>query len=256
MFSSMKRVVLLVLLLAETLAYGQHYETMRLTASMSEDGLYPGFGEARYSVGVSGEYAYNLTWGHYGNVNVQALLPLNEHFEMTAGVQAGFAGAYTGTVVLRPKFGLPVGEMFVDAGVLYKALTVDRQHDFCAALSVGYRFDYLSVQVGMFSRVMSSFDRDWHSEETFNSEPFNVMYRVEVFCRPQRSRWNVSACVANYDDFQMERVWQPLFMLGGRYDVTDNWRVQLAAECKLTGMFHLNAAYYGTNVRVGAEYRF
>lgn len=116
--------------------------------------------------------------------------------------------------------------------------------------------DYVSFQIGVFGRVMSSWDRDWNTEETYNIEPFNLLYRMEVFCRPQTSRWNISACVANIDDYQMERMWQPIFMLGGRYDINDHWRVLLQGECKPTGMFHLNATFYSAYIRTGFTYKF
>lgn len=212
--------------------------------------------EARYSVTARVEYAYNKSWGHFANLDAQALLPINKHFEMNVSLQASFKNVYTAGVILRPKFPLPVGEMFFDTEVLYKAVIRANQMDLVTALSLGWRFDYLSVQIGSFARVMESYDRDWNSEEAYNIEPFNLLYRLEVFCRPQACNWNISAVFANYDDFQFERMWQPLFMLGGRYDVDDHWRVHLDAECKPTGMFHLNAAFYAATVRAGFTYRF
>ena len=212
--------------------------------------------DARYEVTGRLEYSYNKSWGHHANIDAQALLPINKHFEMNVNLQASFKNVYTVGVILRPKFPLPVGEMFFDTEVLYKAVVRARQMDLVTALSLGWRFDYLSVQIGSFCRVMESYDRVENSEEGYNVEPFNLLYRLEVFARPQACNWNISAVFANYDDFQFERMWQPLFMLGGRYDIDHNWRVHLQAECKPTGMFHLNAAFYGATVRAGFTYRF
>ena len=212
--------------------------------------------EARYSVSGMVEYAYNKSWGHHANIDAQALLPINRNFEMNVNLQASFKNVYTIGVTMRPKFILPVGEMFFDTEVLYKAVVRSNQMDIVAALSLGWRFDYLSVQIGSFSRVMGFYNRDWHSEDAYECEPFNMLYRLEVFCRPQACNWNIRAVFANYDDYNFERMWQPLFMLGGRYDVDNNWRVHLDAEIKPTGMFHLNAAFYGAIVRAGFTYRF
>ena len=215
-----------------------------------------GFGNTGYELSVSAEYAYNRTYEHFGNFNIQALMPINPYFELQTNLQASTANYYTGALILRPKFVLPVGELFTETEVLYRALARNRLGDFCASLSLGYRMDYVSFQIGVFGRVMSSWDRDWNTEETYNTEPFNLLYRMEVFCRPQTSRWNISACVANIDDYQMERMWQPIFMLGGRYDINDHWRVLLQGECKPTGMFHLNATFYSTYIRAGFTYKF
>ncbi len=210
----------------------------------------------RYSLTALVEYSYNKSWGHFANIDAKALLPVNRHFEMALNAQASFKNVYTFGVIARPKFPLPYGELFIDTELLYKAVMRVRQMDFAMAVSVGYRFDYLSFQVGMFSRVMGSYDRDWNSEEGYNVEPFNLLYRLEVFCRPQACNWNISAAVANCDDYNFERMWQPLFMLGGRYDVDNHWRVLLQAQCKPAGMFHLNAAFYGITIRTGFMYKF
>lgn len=212
--------------------------------------------DARYELTARLEYAFNKTWGHYANIDAQALLPINRHFEMNVNLQASFKNVYTVGVILRPKFTLPVGEMFFDTEVLYKAVVRARQMDLVTALSLGWRFDYLSVQIGSYCRVMESYDREEHSEEEYNIEPFNLLYRLEVFARPQACNWNLNFVFTDYDDFQFERMWQPLFEIGGRYDIDNNWRVHLQAQIKPTGMFHLNAAFYGATVRAGFTYRF
>ena len=216
----------------------------------------PGFGERKYSISVMGEYSYNQTWLHHGNIDVQGLMPFNPHFEMEAKLQASTANVYTGSVQLRPKFALPVGELFIETDVLCKLLARNRLSDLTAGLGIGYRMDYVSVTVGMYCRVLDNWDRQWHSDETYVVEPFNAMYRLEVFCRPQNNPWNISACVSNVDDYRMERVWQPLFMLGGYYDVNDHWRLNIGAQCKPTGMFHLDATFYGATARAGFTYKF
>ena len=200
------------------------------------------------------EYSYNKSWGHFGNADVQALLPLSRHVEMNVNLQASFKNVYTVGVIIRPKVILPYGELFFDTEVLYKAVMRANQMDLVTALSLGYRFDYVSVQIGSFARVMSGYGRNWHS--TYECEPFNLLYRLEVYCRPQTCNWNIGVAFSNYDDYQFERMWQPLFALGGRYDIDEHWRVHLDAQCKPTGMFHLNAAFYGATVRAGFTYRF
>ena len=44
----------------------------------------PGFGTRKYEVTGMVEYSYNTTWGHHANFDVQALMPINPHFEMEA----------------------------------------------------------------------------------------------------------------------------------------------------------------------------
>jgi len=216
----------------------------------------PGFGERRYTVSGMAEYGYNKTWSHHANFDVQGLMPFNPYFEMEARLQFSTANVYSAAVQLRPKFELPVGEMFLETDLCFRAAARNRMSDYTASLGVGYRMDYVSVTLGMYSRVLSDWDRDWHTNDTYVAEPFNLLYRLEVFCRPQSSPWNLSFVFTDMDDYQMERMWQPLFALNARYDVTDHWRLNFALQCKPTGMFHLDATFYGANLKAGFSYRF
>ena len=216
----------------------------------------PGFGSRGYSLSVMGEYSYNTTWEHHGNLDVQALLPFNPHFEMETKVQLSTANVYSLALQMRPKFELPVGELFLETDLYVRAIARNKMTDYTAALGLGYRMDYVSVTLGLFTRVMSDWQRSWYTEETYVVEPFNLLYRLEVFCRPQSNPWNLSFMFSNVDDYQMERMWQPLFGVGAYVDVADHWRINLAAQCKPTGMFHLDATFYGATFRAGFTYRF
>ena len=215
-----------------------------------------GFGEEKYSLSLMAEYGYNRTWEHMGNVDVFAHMPVVKNVQIDARVQYCSANVLTGVIVLRPTFDLPVGQLFAETEVLYKGVLRNRMSDFCAALSVGWRFDYVSVQIGGFTRVMDSWDRDWHSEDKYETEPFNLLYRLEIFCRPQTNNWNISVGLSNKEDWQMERMWQPMILLGSRYDIDEHWRVHLDGQMKITGMFHLNATFYAAYLRAGFSYRF
>jgi hypothetical protein len=237
----MRKILLVLLLAAGVWAYGANR---------------PGFGERRYTVSGIAEYSYNTTWGHHGNLDVQALLPFNPHFEMEARLQTSTANVHTGAVTFRPKFELPVGELFIETDLRYRAVVRSRTGDITAAVGLGYRMDHVSLMIGSYCRVLDDWTRDWHSNENYVTEPFNLLYRLEVFCRPQDNNWNLSFLFTNADDYQMERMWQPLFGIGAWCDVAEHWRLLFSAQCKPTGMFHLDASFYGATFRTGFSYRF
>lgn len=223
---------------------------------MARENLNAGFGLPQYSVSFLPEYSYNLTYGSFANFNMQALMPVNQHFEMQANLQFSTVNKHSAGLVLRPKFELPVGELFAETHLFYCGNIRARQHDLDMAIAVGYRFDYLSLTFGNFTRIMEGFDRVDKSAEARNCEPFNFLYRIQIFCRPQTCPWNLYFVFSDYDDYQYERMWEPIFQLGGQYDIDQHWRVLLNAECKPTGMFHLNAAFYSATVRAGFTYSF
>ncbi|MBP5290007.1 MAG: hypothetical protein J6Y76_01145, partial [Paludibacteraceae bacterium] len=76
---------------------------------------------------------------------------------------------------------------------------------------------------------------------------------------------------SDYTELEYERHWQPIFMVGGYYDLpfynvfsrSDNLRgnirnIRLLTEVyfKPTGMFHLNATFYGVKAKLGVALRF
>ena len=216
----------------------------------------PGFGTRKYEVTGMVEYNYNKTYRHQANFDIQALMPINQHFEMEAKVQLSTANVYTGALQFRPKFELPAGELFLESNLMYRAIVRNQVADITAAVGVGYRMDYVSVTIGSFCRVIDDWNRSWFSNETYMVEPFNLLYRLEVFCRPQDNNWNLSFLFSNIDDYHMERMWQPLFSVRAWYDVTEHWRLNMGVQCKPTGMFHLDASFYGATARAGFTYKF
>jgi len=222
----------------------------------------------QYSLSVLGEYGFNTTWQHYGGAELKAFMPVNDNVELTLVGEALSSNVYTAGFTARPKMALPVGEMFIDASILYRAVQRNRTHDFVGAGSVGYRMDYVSLQVGCFYRAMVNYGRPWHSEDEYVCEPFNLLYRVSANVRPLCSRWNLYFGMADFDDTQYERMWQPLFFLGGYYDfrpksnfeyeynAASHFRLLAELTVKPTGMFHLDASFYGTYAKFGFAYKF
>jgi hypothetical protein len=210
----------------------------------------------QYSISLYMGYGHNLTYGSFANFDLGAYMPLNTHFEMQANVRMSTANTYAVGVQMRPKFALPVGEMYIEDRLLTSFIRREQFLDFVHALSVGYRMQYVNVQLGMTNRVMLPPTYELSSGDTFVCEPFDLLYRLEVYVRPATSVWNLSMALANVDEYQIERMWQPMFYLGGWYDIDDHWRLSLNGKLKLAGMFHLNAHYYASEVRVGAEYKF
>lgn len=210
----------------------------------------------QYSISLDMGYGHNLTYGSFANFDLGAYMPLNTHFEMQANVRMSTANTYAIGVQMRPKFALPVGEMYIEDRLLTSFIRREQFLDFVHALSVGYRMQYVNVQLGMTNRVMLPPTYELSSGDTFVCEPFDLLYRLEVYVRPATSVWNLSLALANVDEYQIERMWQPMFYLGGWYDIDGHWRISLNGKLKLAGMFHLNAHYYASEVRVGAEYKF
>ena len=210
----------------------------------------------KYSLTLRAGYGHNLIYGSHANYDLGAFMPINQHFEMDADLRASTANFYTLGVQLRPKFALPVGELFLEDRLLANMVVRDQVTELAHALSLGYRMQYVSVQLGLLSRVIIPMPYERNSDNGTVVEPFKLLYRIEAFARPQTSRWNIAAAISNVDDYMMERPWTPMLYVRGWFDVDEHWRLHLAGKYKNAGMFHMNAHYFAAEVGVGAEYRF
>ncbi len=202
------------------------------------------------------EYGYNYTWRNYGNLEVKALMPVNKHFEVDAVAHFSTANVYSLGADFRPVFPLPTGDLYLETKLAYRAIVRNRMQNLSAAFSVGYRMDYVRFQLGAYSIMFAEFNRNWHGDTEVFIEAPSMLYALEVWVRPQTSIWNINLRVSNYNDYSIERVWQPLFALGGRYDFNRHLKLLAEVECKPTGMFHLDASFYGITARVGVGYKF
>lgn len=218
--------------------------------------------EKPYTLELSGVYGYNTTWGNYGGAALRGEIPLNEHFEMTANMELLSANVHTFSANFQPKFALPVGEIFLDGGLLATVYQRNRMDEIVMAASLGYRMDYVSFQIGFYGRIIDDMDVEWHNESNYVSEFFNLLYRLQVNVRPYTSPWNLYFVFSNVTELQYERMWQPLFAVGFHYDFKGplaakrHWRILADILCKPTGMFHLDASFYGIKTRVGVAYVF
>ena len=111
------RFYLLLILLAATLG-------VQAKDYVSRDGghMLRGFGQERYSLSLMAEYGYNRSWEHMGNVDVYAHMPVVQNVQLDARLQYQSANVLTGAVVVRPTFDLPVGQLFLETELLYKAV--------------------------------------------------------------------------------------------------------------------------------------
>jgi hypothetical protein len=88
------------------------------------------------------------------------------------------------------------------------------------------------------------------------AETFYFIYALEVYARPIDCNWNISARIANIDDYQIERMYNPIFSLAGRYDPAPHWRVSGRVICKPAGMFNMTASFFDAHGIVGFSYTF
>jgi len=215
-----------------------------------------GNGYRGYALEVNGEYRYNTVWGHHGNFGLIAGLPFHPNFEMSVRAQASTTNVYAIATTLRPMLDIRVGQLFMDADVVNNWWVRNNQVSVTGALSLGWRMDYISVELGACYRAMQWINTPAQSSWQWISEPIGLVYRLEVYCRPRTSDWNIWLSASNKEPFAIERDSQPTFHLGTWWDVSAHWRLSLTGTLEPTGILHMNTVFYSAGIMAGGQFTF
>lgn len=211
---------------------------------------------SRINITAFGLYGWNTTMQSYGGLDLLGHFPIGRHFEAEAALEAHSGRAVALTAVGRTKFPIRTGEFFFEAALNDRLFTSYRIRELAMAASFGYRMDYVSVQLGILSRNIVDIDRQWTSEDEDVAEPINLLYRLALNLRPSTSRWNVNIGAANFSEYEYCRSWEPIFFLGGHYDINGNLSALARIDLKPSGMFSQTTNFWGAVVRAGVKYTF
>lgn len=209
----------------------------------------------RYGITVLGVYDYSRTFAHQGGVDVAGHMPFHTYIEADAGFEFLGPNILAGTLVARPKLPLKVGELFLDAAVHLRAFNTFGTGTFALAASVGYRMDYVSVQLGIQRTALHDFRKVPGNGESDIVEP-NMIFRLAVNVRPSTSPWNISLGAGNFTLYQYERLYYPIFFLGGHVDLTAHLTLQAEVDFKFSGMFNMTTHFNELTARAGLTYNF
>lgn len=206
-------------------------------------------------ISVNGVFGYNTTWNWYGGGDIRGVMHI-DNIDFHLDFEGLSANVYSIGLTASPHFDVcENGQVFLDGTMHSRIFCGDGAYEFIYAGSAGYRMRHFSVQAGVFARVIDALGRDWHSVDNYIVEPFNVMYKVALSIKGFDNPWDIYFTGSNYNEFEYERVWQPIFMMGGRVTMNERFSVWAEGTLKPTGMFHLTATYYESLLKVGVNYK-
>ena len=206
-------------------------------------------------VQVNGLVGYNNTFKWYGGTDVKGVLHV-DNTDFTLNLEALTAKTYSLGMTVSQSFEVcSNGFLFLDGTLHSRIFSIYKTYEFVYAGSVGFRMRHFSAQVGLFSRTIDAFGRDWHSLENYVTEPFNLLYKMKISVMGFDNPWDVYLIGSNYNDFEYERMWEPIFSLGGRYDFKERWSAVAEGTLEAAGIFHGTVKFYEAVMRIGIKYK-
>ena len=198
---------------------------------------------------------YNSTYRWYGGTDLKGVLHV-DNIDFSLVIEALTKNVYSFGLTASPSFEVcKNGFVFLDGTIHSRIFGIYKTYEFVYAGSVGFKMCHFSAQVGLFSKTIDTMGRSWHSLDNFVTEPFNLLYKVKISVMGFDHPWDVYVVAANYNDYEYERMWEPIFSIGGRWDFKDRWSA--VAECTLqsAGMFHGTVKFYEATVRAGVLFK-
>ncbi|MGN0033459.1 MAG: hypothetical protein ACI358_06775 [Candidatus Limimorpha sp.] len=199
---------------------------------------------------------YSNTWNYYSGLDLKGSLHVR-NIDLCINVETLSKNTYSLGFTVSPYMMLnDKAKLFMDGTLHSRLFTSYRTYEFVYAFSFGLKMRHFSAQVGLFSRAIDDMDRQWHDTDNYVAEPFNLLYRVVISIMGFDNGWDIFLSGSDFNEFEYERMWEPILSLGGRYDIND--KISAVAECTLkpSGMFHLVASFYSVWMKAGITYKF
>ena len=204
---------------------------------------------------AQGVVGYNLTYKWYGGTDLKGVLHLNNtdfSLDFEALTAKTFSLGFTASQAFKV---CRNGFVFLDGTLHSRIFAQYKTYEFVYAASAGFRMRHFSVQAGVFSRTIDAFGRSWHSLQNYVTEPFNLLYKVKLSAMGFDHQWDVYAIAANYNEYEYERMWEPIFSLGGRWDFKERWSAVAEGTLEAAGIFHGTVKFYEAILRIGIKYK-
>lgn len=205
-------------------------------------------------VGMQGLVGYNNTYQWYGGADLKGVLHV-DNTDFTLNFEALTKNVYSIGLTVSPSFEVcKNGFVFVDGTLHSRIFGNYKIYEFVYAGSVGFKMRHFSAQVGLFSRTIDALGRDWHSLDSPVAEPFNFLYKVKISVMGFDHPWDIYFVGGNYNDYEYERMWEPILSMGGRWDFKERWSAVAEGTLQSAGMFHGTVKFYEAVFRVGIRH--
>ena len=197
----------------------------------------------------------NNTYRWYEGLDLKGVL----HYDNTGislNLEALTKDVYSMGLTVSPAFCVcRYGFVFVDGTLHSRIFRNYKIYEFVYAGSVGFRMRHFSVQMGMFMKTIDVLGRDLHSTASAMTDPFNLLYKVKISIMGFDNPWDVYLIGANFNDFEYENMWEPMFTLGGRWDFKERWSLVAEGTLKPAGMMHGNVKFDEAVLRIGVNFK-
>jgi hypothetical protein len=201
--------------------------------------------EREIALGVQG--GYNVALGGYSAVSLEGDFGVMDNVDVRGGVQWATYGRRA--VELRPSYTfLSTSWGALHLRTLLHSTFQASSRTFAAGVGAGLSNRSLFCTLGYYYRTLGV------GGEYIN-EPVNFFYELGFHFLPDAERVDLQLVFTNHELFELERQYQPTWIVRGEWAVSDALGVSLAVNYKSAGMFNMSSDFYQLNFKAGVCYR-
>ena len=213
-----------------------------LLASMFSNMLY-----AQENVaGLSFKAGNNAVAGYFSAISLDVNSAPCKNFSLTGGLQYNFSSGFVAEA--RPAFYYDFPKMRLSVEALLHYLPQSNIHNVSVGGGFGIRARYFWAKLGYYHRSMVSDGSSLY-------EPFNVYYEFGVNILPSVAMCDLMVSITNNRIFDLERHYQPSFVLDCMFYPFDKWGIVLGCSYKPAGMFNISSDYFQFYANLGVCYK-
>lgn len=189
---------------------------------------------------------HNVAFGHFAAVSLETMQTFLEDFSVSGGVQYSTIGKVAIEACSAYIMDFDWGCLSPEVMMAYTSLMPITNF----AVGAGVSVDFKRVKT-----TLGYYYRHYGIPGYRIIEPFNVYYECSVQFLQKIKDWDLQFSVTNNEIFELERHFQPSFILQCFYYPVHKLGISLGIGCKPAGMFNMSADYYQSYLKAGVCYR-
>ncbi len=188
----------------------------------------------------------NAVSGNFSTVSLDVNSTPCNHFSLNGGLQYNFSSGFVAEA--RPSFYYDLPKMRLSVEALLHYLPQNNIHNVSVGGGLGIRARYLWAKLGYYHRSIVSKGSGLY-------EPFNIYYELGVNILPSVAICDLMFSISNNRIFELERHYQPSFILDCLFYPADKWGIALGCSCKPAGIFNISSDYFQFYANLGVCYK-
>lgn len=189
---------------------------------------------------------HNTSFGGFAAVSMEAVHDLDFNLRLSAGAQYNSIGKTSAEVRPEYQFDVSWGKLSAESMISYTHLT--SVNSIAAGAGIGLYGKRVGGRLGYYYRL-------YGGSGGWIKEAFNIYYEIHAEILPEIDRWDLQMIITNCEMFELERHFQPSFILQGCCYPRTHLGISFGVGCKPAGIFNISADYYQSYIKTGVCYR-